>query len=40
MRERAAEIGGDVTIESGPQGGTHLAARLPVDLAHLAPGLP
>jgi signal transduction histidine kinase len=40
MRERAAEIGGDVTIETGPDGGTHLSARLPVDLTRLVPSLP
>jgi signal transduction histidine kinase len=36
MRERAAEIGGDVTIGPGPERGTILSARLPVDLSLLA----
>ncbi len=40
MRERAAEIGGDVTIGAGPDGGTQLSARLPVEVARLAPSLP
>jgi signal transduction histidine kinase len=33
MRERAAEIGGDVTIGPGRERGTVLSARLPVDLS-------
>jgi signal transduction histidine kinase len=33
MRERAAEVGGDVTIESVASGGTRVAARLPIDLS-------
>jgi signal transduction histidine kinase len=33
MRERAAEVGGEVTIETVPAGGTRVLARLPVDLA-------
>lgn len=35
MRERAAEIGGDVTIGPGRERGTVLSARLPVDLSTL-----
>ena len=30
MRERAEELGGKCTIESPPEGGTHVLARLPV----------
>ena len=33
MHERAAEVGGEVTIEADPAGGTRVLARLPVDLA-------
>lgn len=33
MRERAAEVGGDVVIVNGDHGGTRVLARLPVDLA-------
>ena len=33
MRERAAEVGGEVTIEPGATGGTLVVARLPVDLS-------
>jgi signal transduction histidine kinase len=33
MRERAAEVGGDVAIEPRPEGGTRVLARLPLDLA-------
>jgi signal transduction histidine kinase len=32
MRERAAEVGGEVTIETSATGGTRVVARLPVDL--------
>jgi signal transduction histidine kinase len=32
MRERAAEVGGEVTIEAASTGGTRVVARLPVDL--------
>lgn len=39
MRERAEEVGGDVTIEPSALGGAHLTARLPVDLAALGRGL-
>ena len=39
MRERAEEVGGDVTIEPSPLSGTHLLARLPVDLSALGRGL-
>ena len=39
MRERAAEVGGDVAIEPSTLGGTHLTARLPVDLSVLGRGL-
>ncbi len=39
VRERADEVGGDVTIEPSPKSGTHLLARLPVDLSVLRPGL-
>jgi signal transduction histidine kinase len=35
MRERAAEVGGDVAIERRPEGGTRVLARLP--LAGAAP---
>jgi signal transduction histidine kinase len=35
MRERAAEVGGDVAIEPRPEGGTRVLARLP-----LGPGAP
>jgi len=30
MFERAAEVGGELTIEDGPDGGTRLVALLPV----------
>jgi signal transduction histidine kinase len=33
MRERAAEVGGEVAIEARPEGGTRVLARLPLDLA-------
>ncbi|MFL5724879.1 MAG: histidine kinase [Chloroflexota bacterium] len=33
MRERAAEVGGEVRIEMSASGGTRVAARLPVDLS-------
>jgi len=33
MRERAAEVGGEVTIETDGSGGTRVFARLPVDLS-------
>jgi signal transduction histidine kinase len=33
MRERAAEVGGEVTIEPVASGGTRVVARLPVDLS-------
>jgi len=36
MRERAAEVGGDVVIVNGDQGGTRVLARLPVELSILA----
>ena len=36
MQERAAEVGGEVTIETVESGGTRVQARLPVDLS---PGL-
>lgn len=39
MRERAEEVGGDVTIEPSAMSGTHLLARLPVDLSLLGRGL-
>lgn len=39
MRERAEEVGGDVTIEPTALSGTHLLARLPVDLSLLGRGL-
>jgi signal transduction histidine kinase len=32
MRERALEVGGEVTIETGATGGTRVLARLPVDV--------
>lgn len=35
MRERAAEVGGDLTIERAVPRGTRLGARLPIDLAEL-----
>jgi signal transduction histidine kinase len=35
MRERAAEVGGDVMITDGETGGTRVLARLPVDLSAL-----
>ena len=35
MRERAAEVGGDVVIVDADQGGTRVLARLPVDLSIL-----
>jgi signal transduction histidine kinase len=35
MRERAAEVGGDVVIEPAGTGGTVLSARLPVDTSQL-----
>jgi signal transduction histidine kinase len=38
MRERAAEVGGDVTIVDGDGGGTTVLARLPVDVSLLAVG--
>jgi len=38
MRERAAEVGGDVTISAGVGRGTHVSARLPLDVPLLAPG--
>ncbi|MFI0409763.1 sensor histidine kinase [Actinomadura sp. 3N508] len=34
MRERAAELGGSCTVGPGPQGGTLVRARLPVNGAH------
>jgi signal transduction histidine kinase len=40
MQERAVEIGGDVTIVAGSEGGTHLSARLPVDRSALVPARP
>ena len=33
MRERAAEVGGEVTIEQVATGGTRVLARLPIDLS-------
>lgn len=39
MRERAEEVGGDVTIEPSALGGTRLLARLPVDPSLLGRGL-
>ena len=33
MRERAQQLGGDVWIEAGPDGGTHVRARLPLRTA-------
>jgi signal transduction histidine kinase len=33
MRQRAASLGGDLEIASGP-GGTRVAARLPLDPDH------
>jgi signal transduction histidine kinase len=33
MRERAAELGGEVTIERRPEGGTRVVARLPIGRA-------
>jgi len=30
MRERAAELGGDVAVERRPEGGTRVVARLPL----------
>ncbi|MDQ3128910.1 MAG: sensor histidine kinase [Chloroflexota bacterium] len=33
MLERAAEVGGDVRVEQGEDGGTRVIARLPVDLS-------
>src|SRR6476659_9259526 len=33
MRERAAEVGGEVTSETSAGGGTRVEARLPVDLS-------
>jgi signal transduction histidine kinase len=33
MHERAAEVGGEVTIETSAGGGTRVLARLPVDLS-------
>ncbi len=35
MRERASELGGTVTLERGPEGGTRLLARLPIDRGEL-----
>ena len=31
MRERAEELGGTLTIEPGPEGGTRVAAILPIE---------
>jgi signal transduction histidine kinase len=31
MRERAAELGGDIAVQRPPHGGTHVLARLPLD---------
>ena len=36
MHERAAEVGGEVTVESTESGGTHVVARLPIDLSAIA----
>ncbi len=36
MRERAAELGGDVTVERRPGGGTRVLARLPMGTGSLA----
>ena len=33
MRERAAEVGGEVAIERRPEGGTRVLARLPIGRA-------
>ena len=30
MRERAAELGGDLTVEARPEGGTRVVARIPI----------
>jgi two-component system NarL family sensor kinase len=32
MRERAAEVGGTLSVESAPEGGTAISARLPLNL--------
>lgn len=39
MRERAAEVGGNVTIDDDASRGTRLEARLPVDLSNLGRSL-
>jgi signal transduction histidine kinase len=36
MHERAAEVGGEVTIETSATGGTRVLARLPVDMSRLS----
>jgi signal transduction histidine kinase len=36
MRERAAEVGGDVSIERRPEGGTRVVARIPIAGSALA----
>jgi signal transduction histidine kinase len=36
MRERAAELGGECTIENTPAGGTLVTARLPISASHLS----
>ena len=33
MRERAAEVGGEVEVERRPEGGTRVFARLPIGRA-------
>jgi two-component system NarL family sensor kinase len=33
MRERAAELGGSCQIGPGPEGGTRVLARLPINVA-------
>ena len=33
MQERAAEVGGEVTVESTESGGTRVVAHLPIDLS-------
>ena len=33
MRERAAEVGGDVAVERRPEGGTRVLAHLPIGRA-------
>jgi signal transduction histidine kinase len=35
MRERAAELGGDLTVEARPEGGTRVVARIPI--GHASP---